>query len=136
MSDYAAYGIPDSEPVLAKYELRNIFRKHGESNYHVYKCLCKYKGGIVEDTPKYFRCRILQEPNYHLIKDISGLLFFQKMGLEVVEDKVDKKGSLRSLRSLRISLFLPLLSKNRIKFYHYVRVCKVKKFTIMCQMVS
>ena len=81
---------------LSKYELRNIFRECGESNYHVYKCLCKCKGEIVEDTRKYFRCRMLQEPNYHLIKDISNLLLFQKMGLEVVEDKVDKKGSLRS----------------------------------------
>ena len=81
---------------LVKHKLRNMFQERGESNCHVYKCLSKYKGEIVEDTPKYFRCRMLQEPNYHLIKDISNLLFFQKMGLEVVEDKVDKKGSLRS----------------------------------------
>ena len=93
---------------------------------------------MVEDTPKYFRCRMLQEPNYHLIKDISNLLFFQKMGLEVVEDKVDKKRSLRSnfrndylidfkvyrqFYPKRMSLFLPLLLKNRIKFYHYLCVC-------------
>ena len=54
---------------LAKYELQNIFPERGELNYHVYRCLCKYKREIVEDTPKYFRCRMLQEPNYHLIKD-------------------------------------------------------------------
>ena len=81
---------------MAKYELWNVFRERGESNYHMYKCLCKYQEEIIEDTPKYFRCEMLEGPNYHWIKDISNTLFFQKMSWEVVEGSVDNKGSLRS----------------------------------------
>ena len=68
--------------VMAKHELWNVFRERGESNYYMYKCLCKCQGEIVEDNQNYFRCRMLMEPNRELMKDMSNILFFQKLGLE------------------------------------------------------
>ena len=81
---------------MAKHELRNVFQEHGESNYYMHKCLCKYQGEIVEDNQNYFRIQMLMEPNRELIKDMGNILFFQKLGLETMEYKVDKKGLLRS----------------------------------------
>ena len=77
-------------------ELHDVIKDKGQSKFYVYRCLCKYKGEITEETPKYFRCEMLQETNYHLIKNIATECFFQKLNLKVVEDKVDDKGSLRS----------------------------------------
>ena len=81
---------------MVKYELWIVFRECGESNYHMYKCLCKYREEIIEDEKNFFRCQMLWEANNELIKDISNILFFQKLGLKTIEGKVDKKGSLRS----------------------------------------
>ena len=38
----------------ARDELHDVLHNKGESNYHIYKCLCKYSGKILEETPKYF----------------------------------------------------------------------------------
>ena len=81
---------------MVKHELRNVFRDRAESNYYMYKCLCKYQGELIENGQNYFRCQMLMEPSRELIKDISNTLFFQKLGLKIIEHMVDKKGSLRS----------------------------------------
>ena len=80
----------------ARDELHDVIKDKGRSKFYVHKCLSKYKGEIIEDTPKYFRCQMLQEINYHLIKNMATECFFQKLNLKVVEDKVDEKRSLRS----------------------------------------
>ena len=74
----------------ARDELHNVLQEKGQSNYHIYKCICKYKDEIVQDEPNKFHAKLKVDPHREILKDISTNLMFRKLNLTI------KKGSLRS----------------------------------------
>ena len=75
----------------AKYKLRNILCETGEVHYHIYKCICAYKGGLMTEDKKGFRTKLEVDRDRELLKDIDTQLFFKKLNFFV------KKEPLRSI---------------------------------------
>ena len=63
----------------ARNKLKEVLKIKGESNYDIYKCLCKYKDQMVEEKPKSLHCQMKYDPNFHLFKDIDTNLMYQKL---------------------------------------------------------
>ena len=76
---------------VAKSELYNVLPKYGKSIYHIYKCLCQYRGQIIEEKPNKFWCQILVEKNHDLLRDIDTTLSFQKQKLTVQRELLHSK---------------------------------------------
>ena len=76
---------------IAKYKLRNILRERGEVYYHIYKCICAYKGGLMSKDEEGFRAKLEVDRDRELLKDVDTQLFFKKLNLSV------KKEPLRSI---------------------------------------
>ena len=77
---------------IAKYELRNILCERGEAYYHIHKCICKYKRGLMSEDEKGFRAKLeVDRDRELLILVIDMQLFFKKLNL------MAEKEPLRSL---------------------------------------
>ena len=42
----------------AKDELHDVLSSKGQSNHYIYKCICLYKGEILQDEPNKFHCKL------------------------------------------------------------------------------
>ena len=68
---------------MAENQLKNILQERGESYYNMYKCICKYKGELIEEDMKSFCTRLKVDRNREPLKDINTKLFFKKLNLMV-----------------------------------------------------